>query len=127
MRPQAHEPVLASAILQSTVDQQRRLNRRHRYEPTVVYIMAERARARGVDLEAAEGPWRPDVRALRRPGRNSLHNIPLVTNGQTEVMVDTPEHAADVAGLLNWAGVEQLEPDQDLRPAGEPRSMPAAD
>lgn len=119
MQPQAHEPVLASAILQSTLDHQRRPYRRHRYEPTVVYIMAERARARGVDLEGADGPWHPEVRPLRRPGRNSLHNIPLVTNGQTEVMVDTMEHAADVAGLLNWVGVDQLEPDHDLRPAGD--------
>jgi hypothetical protein len=37
-------------------------------------------------------------------------------NGQAEVMVDTIEHAAEVAGLLNWSGVEEFEPDIDLRP-----------
>jgi hypothetical protein len=31
-------------------------------------------------------------------------------------MVDTIEHAIDVAGLLNWSGVNELEPDIDLRP-----------
>jgi len=90
--------------------------RRHRYEPTAVYRMAERAKAHGVDLMAAEGPWKHGQRALREPGQNGLSMIPIVTNGQTEVMVDTIEHAADVAGLLNWSGVEELQPDIDLRP-----------
>jgi hypothetical protein len=90
--------------------------RRHRYVPTVIYRMAERAKARGVDLMAAEGPWRHGQRALREPERNGLSLIPIVTNGQTEVMVDTIEHAIDVAGLLNWSGVDELEPDIDLRP-----------
>ena len=67
-------------------------------------------------MDQAEGPWRPDARALSRPGRNSLHNIPVVTNEHTEVMVDTAEHAADVAGLLNWCGVYELEPIPELAP-----------
>jgi hypothetical protein len=31
-------------------------------------------------------------------------------------MVDTEEHAADVAGLLNWCGVHDLEPIPELTP-----------
>nr|MBA3497642.1 hypothetical protein [Gemmatimonadales bacterium] len=39
-----------------------------------------------------------------------LHTVPIVTNEQTAVMVDTAEHALDVAGLLNWCGLRELEP-----------------
>jgi hypothetical protein len=118
MPSQTRYSALGTSVLQNTSDH-RRLRppyRRHRYEPIAMYRMAERAKARGVDLMAAEGPWRHGQRSLREPGRNGLSMIPIVTNGQTEVMVDTIEHAADVAGLLNWSGVEELEPDIDLRP-----------
>jgi hypothetical protein len=77
-----------------------------RYEPTVVYHLAEHAKASGVDLKQAEGPWRV---------RHSLE-IPVVTNEGTEVMVDTVEHASDVAGLLNWCGVHELNPIPELTP-----------
>src|SRR5688500_3749695 len=88
-----------------------------RYEPGTVYYLADQAKAVGVDLEPAEGPWRPAVRALSRPGRNSRHEIPFVTNERTEVMVDTVDHATDVAGLLNWCGVRDLEPVPELTPS----------
>jgi hypothetical protein len=42
--------------------------------------------------------------------------IPIVTNGVTELAVDTAEHAVDVSGLLNFCGVDQLEPVPNLRP-----------
>jgi hypothetical protein len=118
MPSQTHYSALGTPVLQNTSAHRplRPRYRRYRYEPTAVYRMAERAKAHGVDLMAAEGPWRHGQRALRVPGRNGLSTIPIVTNGQTEVMVDTIEHAIDVAGLLNWSGVEELEPDIDLRP-----------
>jgi hypothetical protein len=98
----------------------RRQPRQHlRYEPRVVYMLAEQARSRGVDLGSARGPWRPAERRLKKPGRKSLNVIPVVTNEQTEVMVDTMEHAADVAGLLNWCGVHELNPVPDLTPPRE--------
>ena len=111
---------LSAPVLQSTLRNQRAPTARMRYEPTVVYHLAERAKARGVDLSQAEGPWRVDARALPKPGRNSLDSIPIVTNDTTAVMVDTAEHAADVAGLLNWCGVHELEPIPDLSPPDRP-------
>jgi hypothetical protein len=39
-----------------------------------------------------------------------------VTNGVTELAVDTAERAADVSGLLNWCGIERLDPIPNLRP-----------
>ena len=92
------------------------VSRRHRYQPTVAYRLAEGLKREGVELAAVEGPWRPGGRTLNRRGRNRLHIIPVVTNGETEVMVDTMEHAVEVSGLLNWCGVDHLEPVPDLTP-----------
>jgi hypothetical protein len=118
MRSKEYVSTLSAPLLQRTIRNQRDPQARLRYEPTVVYHLAEQAKARGVDLSQAEGPWRVDARALDRPGRNSLDCIPIVTNEHTEVMVDTAEHAADVAGLLNWCGVHELEPIADPTPPG---------
>jgi hypothetical protein len=93
-----------------------RADRRRRYEPRAVYVMAESLRQRGVDLAKRAGPWQVAGRALSRPGRNGLAIIPIVTNGIAQIMVDTMEHAIDLAGLLNWSGVEELNPVPDLVP-----------
>lgn len=90
--------------------------RRRRYQPMAAYVIAERVKQSGAPIAAVEGPWRAGGRLLRRPGRNHLGMIPLVTNGHTEVMVDTMEHAADLSALLNWCGVEDLDPVADLSP-----------
>jgi len=107
---------VSTPVLKNTLSNQRRPNARMRYEPTVVYQLAKRARSRGVDLNAMQGPWRAGQRPLRAPGRNSLSAIPIITNERTQVMVDTAEHAVDVAGLLNWCGVNDLDPVPDLLP-----------
>jgi hypothetical protein len=73
-----------------------------------VYELAEWVKARGVDLSQAVGPWRIERRESR-PGR-------VITNEHTEVVVDSSERAADVAGLLNWCGVHDLNPVPDLMP-----------
>jgi hypothetical protein len=86
----------------------------------VVYHLAEQAKASGVELDQAPGPWRARERQFTRPGRHSLHTIPIVTNERAEVMVDTVEHASDVAGLLNWCGVHELDPVPGLVPPAEP-------
>jgi len=38
-----------------------------------------------------------------------------VTNGIVEIPVDTAEHAADLSGFLNAAGVDHLDPIPNLR------------
>lgn len=83
-----------------------------RYEPRLVYELAALVKARGIDLSQAVGPWRTVGRASR-PAR-------VITNEHTQVIVDTSERAADVAGLLNWCGVHVLDPVPALvpRPAG---------
>lgn len=90
--------------------------RSRRYEPAPVYALAEDLKRAGVDLDRVQGPWRPIGRRLRRPGRKATKTIPIVTNGVTELAVDTAEHAVDVSGLLNWCGVDQLNPIPNLRP-----------
>jgi len=90
--------------------------RRTRYQPTAIYHLAESLRRQGVDLAMRSGPWHAVARALQRPGRNRTPVIPIVTNGLAQVMVDTMEHARDMAGLLNWCGVDDLDPVPDLVP-----------
>ena len=90
--------------------------RARRYEPVTVYALANTLKREGVDLHNLPGPWRPTGRILRRPGRNAERVVPIVTNGTTEIAVDTAEHAADVSGFLNSAGLDQLDPIPNLRP-----------
>jgi hypothetical protein len=116
MRSKEEVSNLSRPLLESTIANQRQPTARMRYEPIAVYQLAERAKASGVDLSQADGPWRADERPLPKPGRNSLDSIPIVTNETTSVMVDTAEHAVDVAGLLNWCGVHDLEPVPGLSP-----------
>ena len=90
--------------------------RRKRYQPSAIYHLADSLRRQGIDLATSSGPWRAVAAALQRPGRNRLPVVPIVTNGLAQVMVDTMEHARDVAGLLNWCGVDDLDPVPDLVP-----------
>jgi len=94
--------------------ERRRSTQRGRYEPTAVYHLAARLKASGIDLDRATGPWRVRERRIVRPGRTGLHPMAVVTNESTEFLVDTREHAVDVAGLLNWCGVHELEPVPEL-------------
>src|SRR6476661_6074497 len=91
-------------------------SRTRRYEPVAVYALAEQLKRDGVALDAAPGPWRPDRRLLRREGRNGESTIPLVTNGQVTIAVDTAEHAVDLSGLLNSSGLDHLDPIPNLLP-----------
>lgn len=86
-----------------------------RYAPTLIYALAEDLKRQGVDLHACRGAWRPARRRLRRRGRNAERAICIVTNGVVEIPVDTAEHAADLSGFLNMAGVEHLDPIPNLR------------
>jgi hypothetical protein len=90
--------------------------RPRRYVPTPVYALAEHLKQEGVKLHKIRGPWRPIRLPLRRPGRDAGRGIPIVTNGVAELAVDTAEHAVDLSGLLNWCGVDHLDPVPNLRP-----------
>ena len=87
-----------------------------RYEPAVLYELADRLKRAGLELDRIRGPWRAGWRALRRPGRNAEQAIPVVTNGKVDIAVDTGERAADLSGFLNSSGVGHLEPVPNLRP-----------
>ena len=92
------------------------LERRTRYQPAAMYGLIDSLRRSGVDLAMNSGPWRAVERRLLRQGRNRISSIPIVTNGLAQIMVDTAEHARDVAGFLNWSGVDDLDPVPDLVP-----------
>ena len=91
----------------------------HRYAPTPVYVLAEQLKRQGFDLRSSRGPWHAGRRPLRRPGRNAERAIPIITNGVVEIAVDTAEHAVDLSGFLNAAGVDHLDPIPNLRPPDE--------
>ena len=93
--------------------------RTRRYEPTSLYVLAEHLKRQGFELRSFGGPWRPVRRGLRRPGRNGERSISLITNGVVEITVDTAEHAVDLSGFLNAAGVDHLDPVPNLRPPGD--------
>jgi len=94
----------------------RRQVRPRRYEPVALYALAKTLKREGVDLHNSPGPWHPIRRKLLRPGRNAERAVPIVTNGTVEIAVDTAEHAADLSGFLNSAGLRHLEPVPNLRP-----------
>ena len=96
-----------------------RPERRRRYEPKAMYELADQLHRRGIEFVTSSGPWRAVAQALARPGRARQSFLPIVTNGATSLMVDTLEHARDVAGLLNWSGVQDLNPVPDLVPPTE--------
>ena len=80
-------------------------HRTQRYVPQGAYLLADRLKREGVALWGVRGPWRAVLR--------------VVTNGVAAIAVDTAERAADLSGLLNWCGVDHLEPVANLRaPAG---------
>jgi hypothetical protein len=81
-----------------------------------MYELADVLRRQGIEFVRSSGPWKAVAGALARPGRASESVLPIVTNGATQLMVDTLEHARDVAGLLNWSGVDDLNPVPDLVP-----------
>jgi hypothetical protein len=76
----------------------------------LAYLLASHARSAGIDLDAAPGPWRASLR------RHELELISVVANDRIAIMVGNMERAVDVAGLLNWCGVDDLTPVRDLRP-----------
>jgi len=102
-----------------TVEDQMASERTQRYVPHGVYVLAERLKREGVALAGVRGPWRPVLRSLSRLGRNAEKAISVVTNGVAAIAVDTAERAADLSGLLNWCGIDHLEPAVNVRPPGD--------
>jgi len=54
------------------------------------------------------GPWRVATRPLRKPGRGGLDYIPLVTRGDTTIMVSTPQEAEEMVAFLNFCGIGEF-------------------
>jgi hypothetical protein len=68
----------------------------------------EQVLGNGSTAATSEGPWRAGARPLKRPGRGGLRFIPLVTRGNTTVMVSTPTEAEELAAFLNYCGIQDL-------------------
>jgi hypothetical protein len=68
----------------------------------------EQVLGNGSTAAPTDGPWRTGSRPLKRPGRGGLRFIPLVTRGNTTVMVSTPTEAEELAAFLNYCGIQDL-------------------
>ena len=68
----------------------------------------EQVLGNGSTSAPTDGPWRAGSRPLKRPGRGGLRFIPLVTRGNTTVMVSTPTEAEELAAFLNYCGIQDL-------------------
>jgi hypothetical protein len=52
-----------------------------------------------------QGPWQVATRPLKRRGRGGLNFIPMAKNGETVVMLTTPEEAEELVAFLNLCGM----------------------
>jgi hypothetical protein len=57
-----------------------------------------------------EGPWHVGSRPLKRRGRGGLDFIPLARNGDTIVMLTTPQEAEELVAFLNLCGTPAFPP-----------------
>ena len=85
------------------------------YVLSCILAFVERVKRMGVKLGLTRGPWHTAEQRYPTPNASQVEIVPVVTNGRTAMMVDTMEHAIDIAGLLNWCGIKQLNPVAALR------------
>src|ERR1041385_8395109 len=75
-----------------------------------ILSFVERVKRMGIRLGLKHGPWHTAEQPTPGSGPSEVKMVPVVTNGRTSLLVDTMEHAIDIAGLLNWCGITQLNP-----------------
>jgi hypothetical protein len=94
--------------LRTTLAHQQRGRLRYRHEPTVVHRLLDVLKEDGMELGAMRGPWSISAVQLRRRGRGAPV-IPCVERGQTRLFAASEERARELAGLLNWCEIEEVE------------------
>jgi hypothetical protein len=88
---------------------QRHPKTRQRRDWSLLRTLVREALASGARPEhLQDGPWQIGQRQLRKPGRNGLRFVPLVTRGDTEIMMPTPEEAEELVAFLNWCGMPEF-------------------
>ena len=92
---------------------QRRL--RYRLPPSAVYQILDEVKKAGLELLTMRGPWTVGSVPLGRRGRAGATMVPSVECGATLLRIESEERARELAGLLNWCGVQEEDLSQDTR------------
>lgn len=90
---------------------QRRL--RYRLPLSTIYQILDEVKAAGLEPLMMRGPWKVGRVPLGRRGRAGATMMPSVECGATLLRVESEERARELAGLLNWCGVEEADLSQD--------------
>ena len=98
----------AALELAALVRHQRKPKHRTRRDSALLRRCVEQVLGRGEPALPAEGPWQVGTRPLKRPGRGGLQFIPIVTRGNTTIMLSTPREAEELAAFLNYCGTQEL-------------------
>jgi hypothetical protein len=99
----------AQLELAALIRHQRKPKGRTRRDSALLRSYVEQVLASGAQTEALQtGPWQVSTRPLRKPGRGGLKFIPLVSRGDTVIMVSTAQEAEELAAFLNFCGMQEF-------------------
>jgi hypothetical protein len=98
----------AALELAALIRYQRKPKHRIRSDSALLRRCVEQVLGVSASKPAGKGPWQVGAKPLKRPGRGGLLFIPLVTRGNTTVMLSTPREAEELAAFLNYCGTEEV-------------------
>jgi hypothetical protein len=98
----------AALELAALVRHQRKPRHRTRRDSALLRRCVEQVLGIGEAAPTPAGPWQAGARPLKRPGRGGLQYIPIVTRGNTTIMVSTQREADELAAFLNYCGTQEL-------------------
>jgi hypothetical protein len=84
---------------------QRRL--RYRLPPSTIYQILDEVKVAGLKPLTMRGPWTVGSVPLGRRGRAGATMVPAVECGAILLRMESEERARELAGLLNWCGVQE--------------------
>jgi hypothetical protein len=100
-------------ILRAMLQHQGQRRLRYRLPPNTVYQILDEAKAAGLEPLTMRGPWTVGSVPLGRRGRAGATMGPSVEGGATLLRIESEERARELAGLLNWCGVQEEDLSQD--------------
>ena len=99
----------AALELAALIRHQQKPRGRTRRDSALLRSYVEQVLASGPKTESLQtGPWQVSTRPLKKPGRGGLRFIPLVTRGDTIIMVSTAQEAEELAAFLNFCGMQEF-------------------
>jgi hypothetical protein len=100
-------------ILRTMLQHQGQRRLRYRLPPNTIYQVLDEAKLAGLELQTMRGPWTVGSVPLGRRGRAGATMGPSVECGSTLLRIESEERARELAGLLNWCGIQEEDLSQD--------------